>query len=87
MKKIKFNIDQPDPGDEQIIKHKDFKKLLYNHELATKPLYKTPLTYYKNRKIFLFILILALLIYVITELIDEKKNSQPPELQKKEQTK
>lgn len=84
MKNLKFNIDQPEPGDEQINKHKNFKKLLYHHELATKPLYNTPLTFYKNRKIFLVVLVIALLVYILVELLQEKKQPQPLEQQKEQ---
>ena len=52
MSNLKFHIDKPDPKDEQINKHKDFKKLMYNYQSATKPLYQTPL--YKNKKVFRF---------------------------------
>jgi hypothetical protein len=69
MTRYKFNIDKPDPSDERINKHKNFKKLLYNHERATKPLYKTPL--YKNKKAFLALLIIILLVYLITEFADK----------------
>ena len=72
MTKYKFNINQKDPGEEQISKHKDFKKLIYNYEKATKPLYKSPLIFYKNRKIFLVVLILAVLIYIIVEFMQDK---------------
>ncbi len=67
MTKIKFNINKKDLPDEQINKHKDFKKLMYNYQNATKPLYKTPL--YKNKKVFLIILLILLLTYLIVELL------------------
>lgn len=67
MTKIKFNINKKDLPDEQINKHKDFKKLMYNYQNATKPLYKTPL--YKNKKVFLIILLILLLTYLIVELM------------------
>lgn len=67
MTKIKFKINKKDLPDEQINKHKDFKKLMYNYQNATKPLYKTPL--YKNKKVFLIILLILLLTYLIVELL------------------
>ncbi len=67
MTKYKFNINQQDPGEDQINRHKDFKKLVHDYEKATKPLYKSPLIFYKNRKVFLVVLILAVLIYIIVE--------------------
>ena len=67
MNNLKFNIDKPDLSDEQINKHKDFKKLVYNYQLATKPLYKTPL--YKNKKVFFVILLFLLLLFIIIEIL------------------
>jgi len=66
MRKYKFKIDKPDLSDERINKHKDFKKLLYNYEKATKPLYKTPL--YKNKKVFLALLLIILIICLLSEI-------------------
>lgn len=71
MTNFKFNIDKQDLPDEQINKHKDFKKLMYNYQHATKPLYKTPL--YKNRKVFIVILLILLLTIVIMEFVDSEK--------------
>ena len=84
MTNIKFNIDQTDLPDEQINKHKDFKKLMYNYQSATTPLYKTPL--YKNKKVFIVILIILLIMFVIVEILDKEK-TQPIEQPSHEQTK
>lgn len=65
MAKYKFKIDKPELPDKQINKHKDFKKLVYNYQRATKPLYRTPL--YKNKKAFLALLLILLLVYLLTE--------------------
>ena len=51
--------------DEEIKSTKDFKKLSFRYQKATTPLYKTPLYKYKYRKIFLAILLIALIIWVI----------------------
>lgn len=74
MTDLKFNIDKPDLPDEQINKHKDFKKLMYNYQTATTPLYKTPL--YKNRKVYLIILIILLVTYVIIEVFEKDEQQQ-----------
>lgn len=71
MANLKFNIDKPDPSDEQINKHKDFTKLIYNYQSATKPLYKTPL--YKNKKVFLILLLILLIMFLIIEATDKEK--------------
>jgi hypothetical protein len=84
MTDINFNIDKPDLPDEQINKHKDFKKLMYNYQSATKPLYKTPL--YKYRKVFVIILLVLLVMFILVEIIDkEQEHSVTPD--KQEQTK
>lgn len=71
MTKYKFHIDKPSLSDEKIEKHKDFKKLYYNYQRATKPLYKTPL--YKDKKVFLALLLILLLTYLITEFTEKEK--------------
>ncbi|MCW3085547.1 MAG: hypothetical protein JWP12_2913 [Bacteroidetes bacterium] len=76
MPNTKFNIDPPGLPDEQINKHKDFKKLMYNYQSATKPLYKTPL--YKNKRVFLVILIILLITFVIVEVIEKEKPETDP---------
>ncbi|MGQ0829513.1 MAG: hypothetical protein ACT4ON_14080 [Bacteroidota bacterium] len=63
MTKLKFNIDKPVLSDEQINKHKDFKKLIYNYQSATKPLYKIPL--YKNKKVFIVLLLILLIMFLL----------------------
>jgi len=69
MTRYKIHIDPNVPGDEQIDKRKDFKKLLYNYQKATKPLYRSPLNLYKNRKIFLAVLIIIALVWILTEML------------------
>ncbi len=86
MTNINFNIDKPDLPDEQINKHKDFKKLMYNYQSATKPLYKTPLFKNKYNKIFIIILLVLLVMFLIIEFSD-KETEQPENPAGKEQTK
>jgi len=76
MPNIKFNIDEPGLKDEQINKHKDFKKLMYNYQAATKPLYKTPL--YRNKKVFLVILLILLVMFVIVEVLEKDEKTETP---------
>lgn len=83
MSNLKFNIDKPDLQDEQINKHKDFNKLIYNYQTATNPLYNTPL--YKNKKVFIVILLILLVMYVIIEVLDKEEEGKTPAPQ--EQTK
>jgi len=86
MTDINFNIDKPDLPDEQINKHKDFKKLMHKYQTATKPLYKTPLYRYKNKRVFIIILLILLIMFIIIEVM-EKKGEQPINPAIEEQTK
>jgi hypothetical protein len=63
----KYIIDtQPDQlTDEEIKSTKDFKKLTYRYQKATTPLYKTPLYKYKYRKVFMAVLLIALIIWLL----------------------
>jgi hypothetical protein len=74
MAKYRFKKDAQEPSDEQIGRHKDFGRLKANYNQATKPLYKTPL--YKNKKVFLGLVLLALIAFLIAEFIDEKVNKE-----------
>ena len=62
---LKFKTDNTTLSDEQISKHKNFTKLMHEYQDATKPLYKTPL--YKNKKVFLVIMLILLILFVIME--------------------
>jgi hypothetical protein len=70
MAKYRFKTDSTEPSDEQIGKHKDFGRLKANYNHATNPLYKTPL--YKNKKVFLILILVALIAFLISEFMDEK---------------
>ena len=76
MSDVKFNIDKPDLTDEQINKHKDFKKLVYNYQHATNPLYRTPL--YRNKRVFIIILLILLVMFVIIEVLEKEEGEKKP---------
>ena len=76
MTNYKFNIGKPEPNEEQIKKHKDFKRMLYNYQRATKPLYMTPL--YKNKFVFIFIVIIVILAFLIAEYNGGEEKAPPP---------
>ena len=79
MSKYKFDKNKKLPlGDEEIRKYKDFGKLIYNYQRATKPVYKMPL--YKQPRTFILlilIVVIALLIAYLGEK-EEKQKSLPP---------
>jgi hypothetical protein len=78
MTNIQFHIDKPDPSDEKVNKHKDFNKLMYNYQSATKPLYKTPL--YKNKNVFIIILLILLVMFVLVEILDKEDEVAKPSI-------
>lgn len=84
MTDIEFNIDPPDLPEEQINKHKDFKKLMYKYQLATKPLYKTPLHKFRYKRTLIIILLILLVMFLLMEIKDEEK--QPENIPTQEQT-
>ncbi len=73
MAKYRFKKDSKEPSEEQIGKHMDFGRLKANYNRATKPLYKTPL--YKNKKVFLALILLALVAFLVAEFIDVKMSN------------
>lgn len=76
MKKYKFDKDkQPQPGDEEISRYKDFGKLIHNYQRATKPIYEKPL--YRQPKVFIFLLIVVLLSILIAHFSEKEKEQQP----------
>ena len=63
----KYIIDtRPDTLTEEEIKStKDFKKLTYRYQKATTPLHKTPVYKFKYRKVFMAILLVAIIIWLL----------------------
>ncbi|MFI5151359.1 MAG: hypothetical protein ACHQRM_16635 [Bacteroidia bacterium] len=79
MTKYRFKTQIPQPTDEQIGRNKNFRTLKANYNRATQPLFRTPL--YKNKKVFLALLLLAVIAWLISELIDTKNKPADPEHQ------
>ncbi|MEW6467364.1 MAG: hypothetical protein AB1458_00480 [Bacteroidota bacterium] len=67
-------------SDDQIRKHKDFRKLRANYDEAVRPLYKKPL--YRDKRAFLVLLIILLLTYIISEITSREEK----EMQEKNKT-
>lgn len=65
MSKFNFKIRKKELSDDEILKHKNFKKLKANYNKATKPLYKVNLTNPKNKYYLLSIIIIAIILYLI----------------------
>ncbi len=75
MSDYKFDLNPKEPSDEQITRHKDFNKVLQNYQKMTRPLYKTPL--YKNPKVFLWLFLILLVIYLVVEFGGESPETPP----------
>ena len=69
--------------DGDILKHKDFDGLMANYQKATKPLYKVPL--YRDRKTFLALVLILLVLWLVFEAVDEEQNPAPDESTNTEQ--
>ncbi len=74
MSKYKFHIDPKEPSEEQVNRHKDFSKLVYSYQKMTRPLYKKPL--YKNKRAFLVLLLILLLVYLAIEFAEHERSGQ-----------
>jgi uncharacterized membrane protein YwzB len=72
MRKYKVNRtgENKVPSKETIEKYKDFSRLSHTYDKYTK---RPKVPIYKDKKMFLFILIVVLLAYLIAESVHEKK--------------
>jgi hypothetical protein len=72
MRKYKVNrtAEQKIPSKETIEKYKDFSRLSHAYDHYTKRP-KKPL--YKDKRMFLFVLLIALMAYLIAESLEEEK--------------
>jgi hypothetical protein len=73
MAKYRFKTDVPEPSDEQIVRYKDFSRVKANYQ-AAKSMHKMPL--YKNKKVFLALILIVILAFLISEFLDEKKRAR-----------
>ena len=75
MREYKLNKDKKDtlPSDEVIKKHKNFNDLRVSYdEVMKRP--REPL--YKNKKLFMLLLLIGLTIWMIYEYAEEKKDEK-----------
>jgi hypothetical protein len=80
MANYNFNIDPKEPREEEIMRHKDFGKVMQNYQRMTHPLYRTPL--YRYRKILLIVILVLLVAWLVAEFGDEQKEKVPGDTQK-----
>lgn len=74
-KKYQIKNESPKLTDDQISRHKDFNGLLNDYRDVTQDRHKVPL--YKNRKLFLLVLLIALVVWVIVSSEEEKAVELP----------
>ncbi|HEV7230064.1 MAG TPA: hypothetical protein VGO45_01980 [Bacteroidia bacterium] len=73
MAKYKFKIDPPEPPEERVKEHQDFGRLRANYDKA-KSLHRVPL--YKNKKVFLVLVLIALVACLVAEFFEERKKDR-----------
>ena len=78
--KIKYKLRKTNLSDSDILKYKDFGKLMTNYQKATRPLTKFPLYKYKNRNIFLVVLIILLLLWLLFNEANEQDSEENIEI-------
>ncbi len=65
MTNYKFDISNNKPSEEEIEKKKDFKRLKHRYSEVTKPQHKTKLYKYKNRRVFLALMLILVVLFLI----------------------
>lgn len=84
----KIRLDEPDPSDEAIDRHRNFDRVLADHRNLTEPLYRRPL--YRNPRAFLGLLLIVVLAFLVFEAVEEEREAQdlaemPAELREAEE--
>lgn len=74
MKKYRLDMEHKELTDQDVLKYKNFGKLVYNYQIATKPIYKKPL--YKDPKMFIALVIIILLAIWVAEETSKEREAQ-----------
>ena len=74
MSNYKFDIDPKLPDDAKIERQKNFQKVMGNYHRMTRPMYQTPL--YKYRNVFLGLVLLIVLVWLVVETEQGRKNAK-----------
>lgn len=78
MRKFKLDHTPPEtPPQEDLSKYKDFGKVVTGYQKLTHDIHRKPL--YKDRRLFLFVVIALLLLYLIFEAERTEKQENAPE--------
>jgi len=74
MKKYRLDKEHKELSNKDVLRYKSFGKLVYNYQIATRPLYKKPL--YKDPKMFITLVIIILLAIWVAEESNKEKDQQ-----------
>lgn len=74
----------PEPSDADLLRYRDSGKLLYNYQRAATILHRKPL--YKDPKAFLVLVLIVLLAWFISEVVDRDARTPPAAPAVKEST-
>ena len=65
-----------EPTDAEIARYRDPKRLVYNYHRATRLFHRRPI--YKDPKAFFALLLIVLLAWLISEVVDKEHRSKVP---------
>jgi hypothetical protein len=65
-----------EPTDEELARYRDTKRLQYNYQRAARSLHRRPL--YRDPKAFLALLLIVLLAWFLSEVVERDDTSRPP---------
>lgn len=65
-----------EPTDEELASYRDTKRLQYNYQRAARSLHRRPL--YRDPKAFLALLLIVLLAWFLSEVVERDDGSGPP---------
>ncbi|MFH2095035.1 MAG: hypothetical protein ABIJ16_04985 [Bacteroidota bacterium] len=80
MANYRFNIVTGRPSVEDVRKYRDFNKLIYNYQLATRPITGKPLYNIKYKRIFLAVLLIILILWLLLSEAMQEEKQQAPDL-------
>lgn len=70
----KFRVDEPQPSEEDIDRHRNFEGLLNDYRNLTTPLYRRPL--YKNPRTFLGLVMILAIGFLVFEAVEEEETAK-----------
>ncbi|MGD1847883.1 MAG: hypothetical protein ACFB10_21015 [Salibacteraceae bacterium] len=77
MRRYKLDNKKAQPlNEEEMLRHKDFKKVLTNYQKATRPLYLMPL--YRNPRTFLAVLLVLVILLLLWQAVEEEREAPAP---------